>query len=145
MFQKKSTQIKKEYLLLQILFKEWSKKTESTSLSKAEQDSRLQLMIKHTLIQAQKSLRQKKHFPQMLSSKSECPNSMKKSIKNKSTLSDKVQLSYHSCNQLKINKLSKKLSKEELLHLPWIKSQEQPELKLLMLYHQWQTLLDIKL
>jgi hypothetical protein len=143
-FQKKSIQIKKEYLLLQILFKEWSKKTESTSLSKAEQDSKLQLMIKHILIQAQKSLQQKKHFPQMLSSKSECPNSMKKSIKNKSTLSNKVQLSYHSCNQLKINKLSKKLSKEELLHLPWIKSQEQPELKLLMLYHQWPTLLDIK-
>jgi hypothetical protein len=143
-FPRKSIPTKKEYLLPQIPSKEWLKKMESTSLSKVEQDSKLQSPIKPTSIQELKSFQQKKRSPQMLSSKSECLNSTKKSMKSRSTLSNKVQLLFRSFNQVKIKRLYKKLNKEESPHLPWIKSQEQPEHKLLMLYRQWPTSLDTK-
>jgi hypothetical protein len=143
-FPRKSIQTKKEYLLLQIPSREWLKKMESTSPSKVELDSKLQFLIKLTSIQEPKSFQQKKRSPQMLSSKSECHNSTKKSMKNRLTSSNKVQLSYRSFNQVKIKKSYKRSNKEELPHLPWIKFQELPEHKLLMLYPQWPTLLDIR-
>lgn len=143
-YPKRSIQIKREYQSLPTLSKGWSRKTESISLSKLEQDLSQPSLIKPISIQVPKLLPQNKRSKQMQFSKSECHNSTKKSMKNKLTSSKKVPLLSPFCNQVKINKLSKKSNKEESPHSLWIKFQEPLELKPLTLYHQWPTLLDIK-